>query len=100
MVGYELYATIHILIICFPYLFHAPHSQKEGRRFFDLCHLGGDTHIYEQLLGCMFRISPDSFFQLNSPAAEVLYTVVREMVQEVDPHTLLDVGCGTGDFAL
>jgi hypothetical protein len=64
-----------------------PHSQH---------HILGDTHIYETVLGYKFRISPQAFFQLNTPAAQVLYTVVQDYVRQCRPSAVLDVGCGTG----
>lgn len=36
-------------------------------------------HVHEDLLGLKFRISPDAFFQVNSPAAEVLYSRVGQL---------------------
>jgi tRNA/tmRNA/rRNA uracil-C5-methylase (TrmA/RlmC/RlmD family) len=31
------------------------------------------------MLGMRFRISPDAFFQVNTAAAEVLYSTVKEL---------------------
>ena len=36
-------------------------------------------HVHEELLGLRFRISPDAFFQTNSPATELLYRQVRDL---------------------
>ncbi|EYC20988.1 hypothetical protein Y032_0020g17 [Ancylostoma ceylanicum] len=41
-------------------------------------HIGGAPYIYENLLGCRFRVSPSAFFQTNSLAASVLYTTIGE----------------------
>ncbi|KAJ8361655.1 hypothetical protein SKAU_G00181800 [Synaphobranchus kaupii] len=41
--------------------------------------LYGASHIYEDLLGLRFRISPDAFFQVNTAGAEVLYNSIREL---------------------
>ncbi|XP_039249548.2 tRNA (uracil-5-)-methyltransferase homolog A-like [Styela clava] len=43
--------------------------------------LFGSGFITEDLLGLKFRISPDAFFQCNTPAAEVLYTNIGKMLQ-------------------
>ena len=43
--------------------------------------LYGQDYFYETLLGLKFRISTFSFFQPNSLAAEVLYNIVREYIQ-------------------
>lgn len=78
---------------------------------FQLLH--GASHIYEDLLGLRFRVSPDAFFQVNTAGAGVLYHGVRELstAGEVGGAvggrsdageagrgraTLLDVCCGAG----
>lgn len=38
--------------------------------------------------------------QVNTPAAEVLYTVIREWAQLDGGSTVLDVCCGTGTIGL
>ena len=62
-------------------------------------HVLGDTHIYEEVLGYRFRISPETFFQLNTPGARVLYAVVQDLVKACSAKTLLDVGCGAGELS-
>ena len=42
--------------------------------------LYGQDFFYETLLGLRFKISTFSFFQPNSLAAEVLYSIVREYI--------------------
>ncbi|KAJ3129991.1 tRNA methyltransferase 2 [Nowakowskiella sp. JEL0407] len=39
----------------------------------------GDGYIHEELLGLRFRVSPTAFFQINTPATELLYSKVREL---------------------
>ncbi|XP_077016515.1 tRNA (uracil-5-)-methyltransferase homolog A isoform X1 [Tamandua tetradactyla] len=63
-------------------------------------HVAGDKYIHEDLLGLTFQISPHAFFQVNTPAAEVLYTVVQEWAQLDAGSTVLDVCCGTGTIGL
>ncbi|XP_038059258.1 tRNA (uracil-5-)-methyltransferase homolog A-like, partial [Patiria miniata] len=63
-------------------------------------HLEGDEHITEELLGLKFRISPDAFFQVNTKAAEVLYTTVADWAQVTPATTVLDVCCGTGTIGI
>ncbi|KJH52164.1 putative S-(hydroxymethyl)glutathione dehydrogenase/class III alcohol dehydrogenase [Dictyocaulus viviparus] len=41
-------------------------------------HIGGAPYIYETIMDCHFRVSPNSFFQTNSQAAYVLYATVGE----------------------
>ncbi|NWI52669.1 TRM2 methyltransferase, partial [Calyptomena viridis] len=58
--------------------------------------LHGEPHIFEELLGLKFRISPDAFFQVNTAGAEVLYQAVGELCQATGDTVLLDICCGTG----
>ncbi|XP_007249563.2 tRNA (uracil-5-)-methyltransferase homolog B [Astyanax mexicanus] len=62
--------------------------------------LHGEPHIYEEVLGFKFRISADSFFQVNRGAAEALYNTVAELSQNCENGTLLDVCCGTGAIGI
>ncbi|XP_041895790.1 tRNA (uracil(54)-C(5))-methyltransferase homolog [Corvus kubaryi] len=64
---------------------------------FQLLH--GAPHIFEELLGLKFRISPDAFFQVNTAGAEVLYQAVGELCQATGDTVLLDICCGTGTIA-
>lgn len=53
------------------------------------------------MLGTKFRISPTSFFQVNTPAASLLYDLVRQWCGDLDENTtLFDVCCGTGTIGL
>ena len=58
--------------------------------------LSGTATIVEQLGGHTFHISPTSFFQVNTQAAELLYSIVADYAQLQPPSVLLDVCCGTG----
>ncbi|XP_061763089.1 tRNA (uracil-5-)-methyltransferase homolog A [Nerophis ophidion] len=60
----------------------------------------GDDCIYEELLGLQFRISPHSFFQVNTAGAEVLYSAVGEWAQLDESSTVLDICCGTGTIGI
>uniref|UniRef100_A0A672ZMG0 tRNA (uracil(54)-C(5))-methyltransferase n=1 Tax=Sphaeramia orbicularis TaxID=375764 RepID=A0A672ZMG0_9TELE len=62
--------------------------------------VAGDGCIHEELLGLKFRISPHSFFQVNTGAAEVLYSAVGEWAQLDQDSTVLDVCCGTGTIGI
>ncbi|KAE8634801.1 hypothetical protein XENTR_v10002442 [Xenopus tropicalis] len=63
-------------------------------------HIAGDQYIYEDLLGLTFRISPHAFFQVNTPAAEVLYSAIADWAQLDQNTTVLDVCCGTGTIGI
>lgn len=63
--------------------------------------LSGSDHLWEQLSGQRFRISPGSFFQVNLPACELLYALIRDYSRGDDKrHTLLDLCCGTGTIGI
>lgn len=63
--------------------------------------LWGEEYLQEEMLGTKFRISPTSFFQVNTPAASLLYDLVRQWCGELDENTtLFDVCCGTGTIGL
>lgn len=50
--------------------------------------------------GLSFRVGPDAFFQVNTPAAEVLLEVAEDLAALGPRTTLLDVCCGTGTIGL
>ena len=58
--------------------------------------LYGQDYFYEKLLGMEFNITPFSFFQPNSRAAEVLYSTVRDYLGDMKGKTLYDLFSGTG----
>ncbi|KAK6187611.1 hypothetical protein SNE40_005597 [Patella caerulea] len=63
-------------------------------------HLSGTEYITEELNGKKFIIAPESFFQVNTPAAEVLFKTIGELLVEKSTSNLLDVGCGTGTIGI
>jgi tRNA (uracil-5-)-methyltransferase len=64
--------------------------------------LTGDGYVYEEILGCRFRISSSAFFQVNTPATELLYSKCTEWsnINESKKTTLLDLCCGTGTIGI
>ena len=58
--------------------------------------LYGQNFFYEKLLGLEFKVTPFSFFQPNSKAAEVLYRTVRDYIGNIEDMTLYDLFSGTG----
>ena len=60
----------------------------------------GDPYYYELLRERPFRVSAGSFFQVNTPGAEVLLTLVERYLAPTGDETLLDVFCGVGTFGL
>ncbi len=61
--------------------------------------LYGQDYFYETLLGLRFKVSTFSFFQPNSLAAEVLYSIVREYIGDTKDLEVFDLYSGTGTIA-
>ncbi|XP_061674603.1 tRNA (uracil-5-)-methyltransferase homolog A [Syngnathoides biaculeatus] len=83
-------------------LYFVREGQRKSPNVEDLpCELvAGDSWIHEELLGLTFRISPHSFFQVNTAGAEVLYSAVGEWAQLDQDSIVLDVCCGTGTIGI
>lgn len=60
----------------------------------------GQDFIEDILCGLKFRISPQSFYQVNRTQAERLYTIAGEYAQLKDTDILIDLYCGTGTIGL
>lgn len=62
--------------------------------------LYGNGYIEDTLCGCVFRISPKSFYQINPVQTEKLYGKAMELA-ELDGNTkVLDAYCGIGTIGL
>ncbi|NXP33030.1 TRM2A methyltransferase, partial [Leiothrix lutea] len=83
-------------------LYFVEEGQRKSPNLEDLPleHVAGEKYIYEELLGLKFRISPHAFFQVNTQAAEVLYTAIGEWAQLSQESTVLDICCGTGTIGI
>lgn len=62
--------------------------------------LFGEPHLEDTLCGKRFRLSPDSFYQVNHDAAEMLYGLAGEMADLDGTQHLLDLYCGAGTIGL
>ena len=62
--------------------------------------LYGDGFIRDTLCGLTFRISPNSFYQVNPVMAEKLYTLAVEGLSLTGKETVIDAYCGTGTIGL
>lgn len=84
-------------------LFLRIHQTKKGKptQFFEM-HLAGPDHIVEELHlkegSLSFKISPISFFQPNTLAAEKLYDTAIAMLPRC--ATVFDLYCGTGTLGM
>lgn len=62
--------------------------------------LYGQDYYEDKMLGLTFRISAQSFYQVNTPQAEVLYQTALEAAQLTGVETVLDAYCGIGTISL
>ena len=62
--------------------------------------LYGEGYMEDELCGKRFRISPQSFYQVNAKQCEVLYQTAIDAAQLTGAETLLDAYCGTGTIGL
>lgn len=61
-------------------------------------HKFGSENIYEKLENYKFKISPDSFFQVNIDTCLKLYNKVKEYVK--NNKNVIDLYCGTGSIGI
>ena len=62
--------------------------------------LWGKDFIEDNMLGMTFRISPNSFYQVNTPQAEVLYQTAIDAAGLTGKETVLDAYSGIGTLSL
>lgn len=62
--------------------------------------LHGKEYIEDVLCGVRFRITPQSFYQVNRDAAELLYQKGAELAAFSGRELLLDLYCGIGSIGL
>ena len=60
----------------------------------------GPGFINDQLLGCTFRISAGSFYQVNPIQTEKLYSQALQMAELTGTESVLDAYCGTGTIGI
>jgi len=62
--------------------------------------LMGNAYLEEQVAGRDYRISANSFFQVNTAGAEALVALVHQALAPTSSDSLLDLYCGVGLFGL
>ena len=62
--------------------------------------LHGTGYMEDELCGKRFRISPQSFYQVNAKQTELLYRTAIAYAGLTGQETLLDAYCGTGTIGL
>lgn len=63
------------------------------------CIVGQDT-IREEFAGLTLQLRSDTFFQVNTEAAEALLSVIEQQLELRGTETFLDAYCGIGTFTL
>lgn len=61
--------------------------------------LAGRAEIYDTMCGNTVSLSPKSFYQVNTPAAEKLYAIAKEFAQPRG-KVIADIYCGIGTIGL
>ena len=60
----------------------------------------GKGYIEDELCGCIFRISPSSFYQVNPVQTEKLYGKAVEFAGLTGKERVIDAYCGIGTIGL
>lgn len=77
-------------------------NDKKGNAILGGCYktLAGQPFLLESLCGSTFKVSPASFFQVNTPQAEILYKTAIQLADLRKDDRLFDLYCGVGTLAL
>ena len=62
--------------------------------------LEGKGYIEDRLCGCMFRISPTSFYQINPVQTEKLYKTAMMLARLNKRNVVVDAYCGIGTIGM
>jgi 23S rRNA (uracil1939-C5)-methyltransferase len=62
--------------------------------------LYGKGFIVDELCGLTFKISSQSFYQINHEQCEKLYNKVKDLLDVKENYTLLDTYCGIGTIGM
>uniref|UniRef100_T1IXD7 tRNA (uracil(54)-C(5))-methyltransferase n=1 Tax=Strigamia maritima TaxID=126957 RepID=T1IXD7_STRMM len=82
-------------------LYFQPFAKKMSGEECPPEYIFGERYVYESIFDLKFRISPDAFFQVNTAAAQLLYTVIKDLINADKEETVVvDVCCGTGTIGM
>ena len=62
--------------------------------------VGGKPYLREIFAGVELHIAADTFFQINTGAAELLFKAIAERLNLTGKETIIDAYCGIGTFSL
>lgn len=60
----------------------------------------GDGRITDTVCGNKVILSPESFYQVNTPQAENLYKIAKDFSGVTEEDTVLDLFCGSGTISM
>jgi 23S rRNA (uracil1939-C5)-methyltransferase len=60
----------------------------------------GSEEIFDLMCGNKIKLSPQSFYQINTAQAEKLYGIVRDYAELSGKETVMDLYCGAGTIGL
>ena len=82
-------------------VFVSENKKKDSRIMGDVVELVyGKDEFLEKIGEYVFKISPKSFFQINSAMVEKLYEKVASCLQNDRDNTILDLYCGVGTISI
>jgi 23S rRNA (uracil1939-C5)-methyltransferase len=64
-----------------------------------LC-IAGQSYLREEFAGLEFQLLPETFFQINTEAAEALLNAIAQQLALQGDEVLVDAYCGIGTFTL
>ena len=73
-------------------------SDKHYSREFEKIY--GENYIEEKILDLNYKVSPQSFFQINRSATEKLYEKAIEYLEIKEDDKIFDLYCGVGSISL
>jgi 23S rRNA (uracil1939-C5)-methyltransferase len=62
--------------------------------------VAGRGWLRERFAGLDLEIAPDTFFQVNTPMAELLVPIIQQVLADQPQGLLIDAYCGIGTFGL
>lgn len=62
--------------------------------------IAGQPYLQEEFAGLQFHLRPETFFQVNTEAAEELLNVIAQQLALKGDEVLVDAYCGVGTFTL
>ncbi len=60
----------------------------------------GNEYFEDEFFGLNLRMSPDSFYQVNRSAAQMLYKTAFDLLERKTYHNVYDLYCGVGSIGL